>query len=406
MSSIFTIGIFHDGISVPPKEGISVHVYELARALADQRGVRVILVNADRRRATEEQLAEEPFDTLLLPPDDYYDQHKIATTIEEYNFDIVQNYNTYYIASILGPAAERCSIPLIAEHHDLESELTFLRSDDENDHFHQDCQRIAIEYSARSRFMSSHNLNSLARTLPPTLAKRTFSMPVAFAPSPTPIRTREKNNTCAIFIGNMSYQPNYDAALAIINHIAPRMPRVKFMVVGRGSKDLPLRNDTANVELLGEVDDLRSVLTRTSIGLAPLSMGSGLKIKLITYLEAGIPIVCSSIAAHGFPQSPAIHIARSWDEYAEHIQLLLSTRNNIEEASRAARGLFRKYFDISRTLPHLLQIYRDSVENYHTPSKDLDAITLDMSQFPWHNELIGTSYVPLTSPRFIKGSST
>lgn len=406
MPKALTIGLFHDGISIPPKEGISVHVYELARALSHAPGIRVVLINADRGRATTKQFAHESFDTLLLPPNDYYDQDKITSIITDYHLDIVQNYNTYYIASILGPAAKKCRVPLVAEHHDLESELTFLRTSTEDDQFHQNIQRSAIQHSAASRFMSSHDFDALSKTLPGELAAKTFLMPVAFTPSQTVPSSSLHSDATAIFVGNMSYQPNHEAACDIIAHIAPIIPEVTFVIVGRGSKDLPIPDNIRNIRLLGEVDDLQAVLSKATIGLAPLSIGSGLKIKLITYLEAKLPVVCSSIAVHGFPASPALIVANSWEEYAMNIRELMSSQQHRRAASDAANRLFSDYFDITQTLPKLIEIYRTSVERYELPQVDTAIAEPDMSRFPWHNELNDDSYTPVVLPRLITGATS
>ena len=404
MTSTFRVGIFHDGISIPPKEGISVHVYELARALSGRSDVEVMLINADRGRAAIDQLKKEPFDTILLPPDEYYDQYRIRAIIESYHLSIVQNYNAYYIASVLGPAAKHHGVPLIAEHHDLESELTFLRSNKEDGRFYEATQARAVEYSAYSRFMSSHDFYTIQKTLPAHLAEKTFLMPVAFTPSCGTHIDSERRANRAIFVGNMSYEPNYIAALDIIKKIAPVLPSIEFVIVGRGSQDLPTSRIQTNITLLGEVDDLQSILASASFGIAPLSMGSGLKIKLITYLEAGLPVIGSSIAMHGFPSSDALVVANSPSEYAESIRTLMSSRRDWQYASSVARNLFSEYFDITQTLPRLVRIYRKSVEEYRAPSVSNELMQPDMLRFPWHNELATARYSPISAPQYIKGN--
>ncbi len=403
MASRLKIGIFHDGISIPPKEGISVHVYELARALSKQRDIEVVLVNADRGRATASQLRDEPFDTLLLPPDEYYSQSNVRDIINSHHLSIVQNYNMYYIASVLGPAAKDHGVPVIAEHHDLELELTFLRSNKADGQFYERTQAQAIEYSMRSRFMSSHDFYTIQKTLHADLAAKTFLMPVAFTPSQRRHGDSERYGNRAVFIGNMSYEPNYLAALDIINKIAPVLPALEFVIVGRGSKDLPVPHLQTNIKLLGEVDDLQPVLSSASFGIAPLSAGSGLKIKLITYLEMGLPVIGSSIAMHGFPDSDALIVANSPNEYAKKINALIASSTEWQYASNAAHNLFSEYFDITQTLPQLIRIYRKGIEEYRMPSVLNKLTQPDMSRFPWHNELSTANYRPISTQQYIKG---
>jgi glycosyltransferase involved in cell wall biosynthesis len=60
-------------------------------------------------------------------------------------------------------------------------------------------------------------------------------MPVAFTPSCGTHIDSERRANRAIFVGNMSYEPNYIAALDIIKKIAPVLPSIEFVIVGRGS---------------------------------------------------------------------------------------------------------------------------------------------------------------------------
>jgi glycosyltransferase involved in cell wall biosynthesis len=400
-----TIGFFHDGLSIPPKEGISVHVYELARALALHANMKIILIIADRGRATQEQLAQEPFDSILIHPDDYYDRHTITEIIKNNNIDLVQNYNTYYIASLLGPVAEACKVPLIAEHHDLESELSFLRENSTETSYHEQIQHLAIQYSARSRFMSSHDFDKIRQDLPKILLDKTFLMPVSFLPKNNTVpQAKPRDKKAVVFVGNMAYPPNRQAALMIANDIAPHLPTANFLIVGRDSKKLPVNTGAANIQLLGEVDDLYSVLGTSAIGLAPIAEGSGLKIKVITYLEAGLPVICSSIALSGYPKDDSLVQADNAAETIDQIQQLLDNDTKLSRASESAKRLFKKNFGILATLPNLTEIYLECIKTYQYSYIENNIGAPDMTQFPWHDELKNSGYLPSTQQLLIKGT--
>ncbi len=59
-----------------------MHVYVVARSLAMDFGQEVTLVMADRGWAGHEALGREPFRTLLLPPDSYYDRSEMAQVVQ------------------------------------------------------------------------------------------------------------------------------------------------------------------------------------------------------------------------------------------------------------------------------------------------------------------------------------
>lgn len=398
-----SLGIFFDGLSLPPKEGITVHTYALATALANSHRVRVTFIAADRGRVGKSRLEQEPFDTILLPPDDYYSQEKVQSILAGNKFDLVQSYNNYYVCSVLGPVAESAGIPLVVEHHDLEADLSFLHQNHEQTKFHTHIQNLAIEYSALSRVMSHFDYSSLMKTATKALSEKLLWMPVAIPP----VNYSGKFGQTVLFVGNMSYPPNKAAAVFIINNLAPLTPQFNYRIVGRGSKDLHSEVTSPNVELLGEVDDLGDVFSDSAVGIAPLSEGSGMKIKLITYLAAALPVVASTTALRGFPANPSLVEANSATEIAHELGAILHSNSHWEQLSAEANKLFAQKFNLVNSIDELITIYAKVAANT-SPKQPIknDILSPDMNMFPWHKELGNNDVATVTQPLYIKGTSS
>ena len=115
------------------------------------------------------------------------------------------------------------------------------------------------------------------------------------------------------FIGSYGHAPNLDAAFTLLAEIMPRVwaeaPGLPCLLAG---SDLPgaLRAAAAQaegpVEVLGQVPALDAVWDRVRLSIAPLRFGAGLKGKVMDSLAAGIPCLCSPIAAEGFDFPPAL----------------------------------------------------------------------------------------------------
>ncbi|MGY5731115.1 glycosyltransferase [Vibrio chemaguriensis] len=101
-----------------------------------------------------------------------------------------------------------------------------------------------------------------------------------------------------IFTGNFSYQPNLDAAKYLINEFS-RGP-YKLALVG------------FNADLLGEVksdyiiikDSVPSVedeLDKAKIFISPLRYGTGVKNKVLSAINVGIPIIATNVSIEGIP---------------------------------------------------------------------------------------------------------
>jgi glycosyltransferase involved in cell wall biosynthesis/SAM-dependent methyltransferase len=106
-----------------------------------------------------------------------------------------------------------------------------------------------------------------------------------------------------IFVGTYQHPPNCDAVIYFVREIWPRIrreiPGVRFFVVGSEvTKDVEALSGDG-VEVLGFVKDLTPLLRGCRLSVAPLRYGAGLKGKIATSLQAGLPCVSTSIGAEG-----------------------------------------------------------------------------------------------------------
>lgn len=104
------------------------------------------------------------------------------------------------------------------------------------------------------------------------------------------------NRTFAIYVGSYEYQPNREAADLIASELAPALPEVEFLLVGRNPPDA---GEHPNVHPLGYVEDLAGVLHLADIAICPLLRGRGTKLKVMDYLAAGRPVVTTSLGVDG-----------------------------------------------------------------------------------------------------------
>jgi glycosyltransferase involved in cell wall biosynthesis len=144
-----------------------------------------------------------------------------------------------------------------------------------------------------------------------------------------------------VFLGSYDYDPNHAAARTIIDEIAPALPDVEFLLVGRN----PPETDLENVYTPGFVDNLADAFHVSDVALCPLPRGSGTKLKMLDYLAAGLPIVTTTVGIQGLPVDDRVH-ALVRDEPAEMIEAirtLLDSPARWEELSTNARRLGERY---------------------------------------------------------------
>ena len=110
-------------------------------------------------------------------------------------------------------------------------------------------------------------------------------------------------------IGNFTHAPNASAVRTLRDDIMPLLrrddPAIVCQLVGDG---LPpsLQPVEPGLTYAGPVASLDSVFDRVRLTVAPLQFGAGLKGKVMASLAAGIPCVCSPVAAEGMGLPPSL----------------------------------------------------------------------------------------------------
>jgi glycosyltransferase involved in cell wall biosynthesis len=136
-----------------------------------------------------------------------------------------------------------------------------------------------------------------------------------------------------VFHGAYSFPPNRDAIDVITNYVAPKFERdasVLFVLYGT---DVP-KFERANVRSFGFVEDLHKALSVADIALVPLRSGSGTKLKLFDYMNAGLPIIATRKGVEGVRAYDKDYAIVVDDIHAEMIDSISYLVNNPQERER------------------------------------------------------------------------
>jgi len=150
----------------------------------------------------------------------------------------------------------------------------------------------------------------------------------------TPVQSNNRTFEL-VFTGNMSYPPNVDGALFLVNEIMPivwkEMPKAKVLIAGA--------KPTVAITS-GWVDDIREAYADSSVFIAPMRIGTGLQNKLLEAMSMGVPCITTSFANNALKavNGASILIGDSKESLAEIVIDLLRDpvlRNNLSVAGRA-----------------------------------------------------------------------
>jgi glycosyltransferase involved in cell wall biosynthesis len=148
----------------------------------------------------------------------------------------------------------------------------------------------------------------------------------------------------ALFMGSW-HQPNIEAVEDILS-AAPRLPNLRFVVLGSVCGPFKDRALPGNVDLLGPVTTQRrdDLLAAAHVALNPMRSGSGTNLKMLDYFAAGIPVVSSRIGARGLAAEAGQHFIGYNEAVPEGLvgalDLFASTdRARLDEMVGASRAL-------------------------------------------------------------------
>lgn len=112
----------------------------------------------------------------------------------------------------------------------------------------------------------------------------------------------------ALFVGDYRHQPNPEAAHRLVRDVLPRLrstlPAAELWLAGPHSERLGDLAAVPGVRILGFVPDLASVFGQVRLLLAPVYSGGGFRMKTLSALAHGLPVVTNALGSRGCSAPP------------------------------------------------------------------------------------------------------
>jgi len=364
----FNLGIIIDtALKIPPITGVTYRLFYLSRKLA-QHGISVKIFICNRNIEKDEDikrvLNDSDIELHIIPERNFYNVVKLRKIVAKNKIDILQFEDS---ASVLRyyPIAERLQIPIVLEMHDIESTL--------QKYFQKSPKKIAL-----SQVISNIacRLSDIVITMTPfdffELTEKIDSCSKKLQLIPNPIDFSEfrfygpnlKQNNI-IFIGNMYYKPNKEAAKYIATKIFPILKKkdknITFTFIGMAGDELQ-KLANSNLIFTGPVNSLNEFLLQATIALCPITHGSGMKVKILNYCAAGLPIITTKLGASGYEKISSIIVEDDLSAFPDIIVELLSQQKKLKKIGMRNYQLAKKYYDINDIAKKLTGIYQDLID--------------------------------------------
>ena len=169
-----------------------------------------------------------------------------------------------------------------------------------------------------------------------------------------PVRDVEIVPRSAVFVGAMTHAANVDAVLYFADAVWPlirqQVPDAQWWIVGgrppQAIRDLDGRD---GMRVHADVPDVRPFIATATVYIAPLRIGSGVKVKIMEAMAMGKAIVASPVASEGMGliAGEELQVVEPGPEFAAAvIALWVNPRQRISLESRA-RAAAEKLFSFS-----------------------------------------------------------
>ena len=151
-----------------------------------------------------------------------------------------------------------------------------------------------------------------------------------------------------LFVGGFAHSPNEDAVAWFIEEVFPiviqTLPYCRLRIVGSRAPEWLLNLTHPNIEVLGWVENLEEIYSKSRLSIAPLRYGAGVKGKVGESMSMSTPMVITDIAAEGMylehrkhalianqPQSFATAIIQLMTDDSLWLSISTNGKNHIEE---------------------------------------------------------------------------
>jgi glycosyltransferase involved in cell wall biosynthesis len=182
--------------------------------------------------------------------------------------------------------------------------------------------------------------------------------------NPKTLRPFVAGGRTALFIGTLTISHNTDAIAWFVEKVHPLLKELEgyaFQVAGRTAgqpiaqlKELIQQHN--NVLLKEDPVVLDDLYENAAVFVNPVICGAGIKIKLVQALQAGMPVVSTSMGIEGTGFEDSIHllVADTPQQFAACVRKLIVDPNLAESLVRNAQAFLREKYEMKANTQKIL----------------------------------------------------
>ena len=205
-------------------------------------------------------------------------------------------------------------------------------------------------------------LMDLGITIPTEVIEPLVHMPELHARPPM---GQPRRDPVVTFTGALFRSVNSDSIRWFLEEVWPTVhtsvPEAKLVIAGADPPEWLRRCHNSTTIVTGYVDDLDSVYRDSSLFVAPLVAGAGVKFKVLDAMAYGLPVIATPIAVEGIVEEAGERcfaaITKDPAEMAERIEFFLRHLDAAADVGSRAREWVQERFDFGQSARRALASY-------------------------------------------------
>ncbi len=137
------------------------------------------------------------------------------------------------------------------------------------------------------------------------------------------------DSSTMLFWGHLGRQENVDAVHYFVSKIMPgilaQRPDARLIVAGIDPPQSIQELAGRAVTVTGYVEDPSSLFRSAAVGIVPMRLGAGIKIKTLEMIACGLPVVATSVGAEGVAEADLLTTVDNETEFAAAVVHRLNT---------------------------------------------------------------------------------
>lgn len=163
------------------------------------------------------------------------------------------------------------------------------------------------------------------------------------------VQGKARRQYSIIFVGRQSYRANAEAISWFVQEVLPgvllRVPQAHLSIVGDAPPESTLRLQGDHVTVTGRVRDVADYYASATVSVIPVTMATGVQMKLIESMVMGVPVIATPIVARGAGvDSRQCYVASTAAEWVDRVVAALTDQQaSLFLAKRASAWVDTEY---------------------------------------------------------------